>query len=78
MCAGLVDELTEPAHVGRATRAARVGLVGGDVADSELKVRIAEGRESLQGIVERLPGDLSLDVRQGFDVLDQARGARRA
>ena len=67
----LVDELTKPAHVGRAAGAARVAFVGGDVADGELEVRIAEGRERFQGVVERLPGDLFSKVRQGLDVLDQ-------
>ena len=39
----LVDQLAEPLHVGRAAGAAGVALVGGDVADGELEVRLAEG-----------------------------------
>ena len=66
----LIDELTEPAHVGRATGAARVAFVGGDVADGELEVRIAEGRERFQDVVERLPFSGEL----GTSVLSQSRG----
>ena len=52
--AGLVDQLAEPLEIGCAAGPARIGHPLGDVTLGEIVVRLAEGRQRLEGIVERV------------------------